>query len=151
VLVCGQLARASIILDRLSTDSGACVQLDNAGREMTFDLPPIARYAIGYAWPRQGALIYPITVPGSGATALSVLRIAPDRTGAITPLPTVILQLSLGMGEALNVVAGQGLLAYARQGQLHVRSYDAGFDLLLEQGVDTLYDVGGATMIATLF
>ena len=61
------------------------------------------------------------------------------------------MQLSLGMGEALNVVAGQGLLAYARQGQLHVRSYDASFDLLLEQGVDTLYDVGGATMIATLF
>ena len=66
VLVCGQLARASIILDRLSTDSGACVQLDSAARETTFDLPPIARYAIGYAWPRQGALIYPITVPGSG-------------------------------------------------------------------------------------
>jgi hypothetical protein len=96
-------------------------------------------------------VIFPVTLPGSGATSLSVLRVTAARPGAVTPLPTVILQLSLGMGEALNMVPGSGLLAYARQGQLHVRSYDGSFDLLLEQGIDTLYDFRGAATITGLF
>jgi hypothetical protein len=151
VLACGQLAKVSITLDRLSADSAACVQLDPAGRETAFDLPPVARYSIGYAWPRQGTVIFPVTLPGSGATSLSVLRVTAARPGAVAPLPTVILQLSLGMGEALNLVPGSSLLAYARQGQLHVRSYDGSFDLLLEQDVDALYDLRGTAAIAGLF
>jgi hypothetical protein len=44
----------------------------------------------------------------------------------------------------LNLVAGPELLAYARLGQLHVCTYDGTVDLLLEDGIDTLFDVRGA-------
>jgi hypothetical protein len=56
----------------------------------------------------------------------------------------VILELPLGTGQPLNLVAGPGLLAYARLGQLHVLTYDGTVDLLLEDGIDTLFDVRGA-------
>ncbi len=151
LLVCGRVQNVSITLDPLNTNIGQCVLLDSTGRETTFDLPVITRYGIGYAWPRQGALLYPIAVPQGGAAGLSVLRIAPTPPGAVSPAPAVILQLPLGAGEPLNLVAGQSLLAYARQGQLHVRTYDGSFDLPLEQGIDTLYDVRGEASITMLF
>ena len=72
------------------------------------------RYAIGYAWPRQGALIFlsPITVPGSGATeALSVLPMppptAPRRSPTYPPSTGSLPFFSLGLGKALNVVAAR--------------------------------------------
>ncbi len=151
VLVCGQVRRVSTLLDGVDSRSGQCVQTDSAAHETTFDLPLMARYGIGYAWPRQGQLIYPIAPPGTGASGVSVLRIAPTQAGTATPPPTVILELPLGTGQPLNLVAGPGLLAYARQGQLHVRSYDGSVDLLLEDGIDILFDVRGAVNSAMLF
>jgi hypothetical protein len=143
VLVCGQVRRVSTLLDGVDSRSGECVQTDSAAHETTFDLPLMARYGIGYAWPRQGGLIYPIAPPGTGASGISVLRIAPAQAGAATPPPFVILELPLGTGQPLNLVAGPGLLAYARLGQLHVLTYDGTVDLLLEDGIDTLFDVRG--------
>jgi hypothetical protein len=151
VLVCGQVRRVSTLLDGVDSRSGQCVQTDSAAHETTFDLPLMARYGIGDAWPRQGQLIYPIAPPGTGASGVSVLRIAPTQAGTATPPPTVILELPLGTGQPLNLVAGPGLLAYARQGQLHVRSYDGSVDLLLEDGIDILFDVRGAASGAMLF
>ena len=151
LLVCGRVENVSITLDPLNTNIGQCALLDSTGRETTFDLPVITRYGIGYAWPRQGTLLYPIAVPQGGAAGLSVLRIAPTPPGAVSPAPAVILQLPLGAGEPLNLVAGPGLLAYARQGQLHVRTYDGRVDLPLEQGIDVLYDVRGEANITMLF
>jgi len=151
LLLCGRVQNVSVTLDPLNTNIGRCVLHESAGRETTFDLPAITRYGIGYAWPRQGALLYPIAVPQGGAASLSVLRIAPTPPSAVSPAPAVILQLALGAGEPLNLVAGQSLLAYARQGQLHVRTYDGSFDLPLEQGIDTLYDVRGEANSNMLF
>jgi hypothetical protein len=151
LLMCGRVENVSITLDPLNTNIGQCVLLDSAGRETTFDLPVITRYGIGYAWPRQGALLYPIAVPQGGAAGLSVLRIAPTPPATVSPAPAVILQLPLGAGQPLNLVAGPGLLAYARQGLLHVRTYDGSFDLPLEQGIDVLYDVRGEANITMFF
>ena len=151
VLVCGQVQRVSTLLDNVDQRSGECVQTDSAAHETTFDLPLMARYGIGYAWPRQGSIIYPIAPPGTGATGVSIMRIAPAPAGTPPPPPTVILELPLGTGQALNLVAGAGLLAYARQGQLHVRSYDGTVDLSLEEGVDLLFDLRGAANSRVLF
>ena len=138
-------------LDPLNTNIGQCQQFAGDGQKATFTLPLITRYGIGYAWPRQGSLIYPIVMSQGGSAGMSILRITPALPPADSPAPEVILQLPLGAGEWLNVVAGGGLLAYARQGQLHARTYDGSFDLVLEQGVDTLYDVRGEANITTLF
>ena len=151
LLLCGRVENVSVTLDPLNTNTGQCVLLAATGEATTFDLPVITHYGIGYAWPRQGAVFYPIAVPQGGAAGLSVLRIHPTRTAAGPPAPTVILQLPLGAGETLNLVAGADLLAYARQGQLHVRTYDGSTDLLLEEGVDTLYDVRGEANTTILF
>jgi hypothetical protein len=151
LLLCGRVNNVSITLDSLNTYIGRCVLHDSAGQETTFDLPAITRYGIGYAWPRQGALFYPIAVPQGGSAGLSVLRITPTPPTGTGRAPAVILQLPLDAGQPLNLVAGPELLAYARQGQLHVRTYDGRFDLPLEQGIDVLYDVRGEANITMLF
>ena len=151
MLLCGRVSNVSIALDSLNANIGRCVLRDSAGRESSFELPAIARYGIGYAWPRQGALLYPIAVPQGGAAGLSVLRITPTPSSGTGRAPAVILQLPLDAGQPLNLVAGLGLLAYARQGQLHVRTYDGRFDVPLEQGIDVLYDVRGEANITMLF
>jgi hypothetical protein len=151
LLLCGRVSNVSITLDSLNTNIGRCVLHDSTGKESTFELPAITRYGIGYAWPRQGALLYPIAVPQGGAAGLSVLRITPTPATGTARAPGVILQLPLDAGQPLNLVAGPELLAYARQGQLHVRTYDGTFDLPLEQGIDILYDVRGEANITMLY
>jgi hypothetical protein len=151
LLLCGRMAGVSVTLDPLNTNIGQCQQFAGDGQKTTFTLPLITRYGIGYAWPRQGSLIYPIVMSQGGSAGMSILRIGAAPASGDSPAPEVILQLPLGAGEWLNVVAGADLLAYARQGQLHVRTYDGTFDLVLEQGIDTLYDVRGEARISTLF
>ncbi len=151
LLLCGQVQRVSTQLDNVDQRNGQCVQTDSAAHETTFDLPMIARYGIGYAWPRQGAIIYPISMPGTGSSGVSILRISAAQAGTAVPAPAVILELPLAVGQGLNVVAGPTLLAYARQGQLHIRTYDGSFDLILEQGIDALYDMRGALTVTMIF
>ncbi|MEO8285184.1 MAG: hypothetical protein ABI670_01970 [Chloroflexota bacterium] len=153
VLVCGSTERASITLDPLNRNGGQCLMLDSKEHETRYNMPLLARYGLGNAWARAGSVIYPVAVPqGSGAElSLSILRIGASQAAASPPADATILQLGLGSGDRMNVVAGSSLLAYVAQGQLRVRTYDGSFDLLLEQGVERIYDLRSRVNNYSLF
>jgi hypothetical protein len=138
-------------LSSMSTNVLPALYVDAHGKATTLALP--VRYGDSLAAAREieGRLVYTLLNRSAGPDLLATLySTALPGTTATDPTPTELIaiagvpgdpgqhsELYNGTGQRWNL--GPGLLAYTKDGQLQVRTYDGAISLPLQEAVLALY------------